>query len=162
MSKHALPRWEDNQLVKMSNAVAQVGPSVKFTVIKSSTKNCWVRSPQKITVVSGPKSSRKVTIVTGIVVFGTAVSSMMLTNPLTLKTVLPDRTVLWKVPPPHPSRQTRSTAKIRRGANSYEIKYYRIFYSTPVSRQHDILTSCLSVGAAARMWTGWKPLHHLC
>jgi len=88
--------YRPQQSTKMVNAVAQVGPWVKFTVAKSSRKSCWVRSPQKITVVAGPKSGRKVTIVTGIVVPGSVVSSMMLTNPLTLKTVLPDRNVPWK------------------------------------------------------------------
>jgi len=55
-----------------------------------------VRSPQKLTVVTGLKSGRKVTIVTTMVLFGTVVSSTKLTNPVTLKTGLPDRNVPWK------------------------------------------------------------------
>src|SRR6266852_9939360 len=90
--------YRPQQSTKMANAVAQIAPWVKFTVAKSSRKSCWVRSPQKITVVAGLKSGRKVTIVTTIVLSRTVVSSTKLTNPVTLKTGLPDRNV--KRPPP--------------------------------------------------------------
>jgi hypothetical protein len=73
--------YRPQQSTKMANAVAQVGPWVKFTVAKSSRKSCWVRSPQKITVVAGLKSGRKVIIVTTIVLSGMVVSSTKLTNP---------------------------------------------------------------------------------
>ncbi len=62
-------------------------------------------SPQKTTVVPGPKSGRKVTVVTGIVFSGTVVNSMKVTNPVTLKTESPGRNVPRKLPPPQPSRQ---------------------------------------------------------
>jgi hypothetical protein len=63
-------RYRLQQSTKIAKAVEQVGPWVKFTVAKSSRKSCWVRSPQKITVVAGLKSGRKVTIVTTIVLSG--------------------------------------------------------------------------------------------
>jgi hypothetical protein len=65
--------------------------------------SCWARSPQKITVVARLKSGRKVTIVTGVVTFGTAVNSMKLTNPVTLKMGLLDRNV--------PRKATSATAE---------------------------------------------------
>jgi hypothetical protein len=111
---------------EMAKAVAQVGPWVKFTVAKSSGKSCWVRSPQKTTVVAGLKSERKVTIVTTTVLSGTVVSSTRLTNPVTLNTGLPDRSVPWKRPPPQPSKQMRSTAKIRLMARLLRNQLYRI------------------------------------
>jgi len=105
----------------MATAVAQFGPWVKFTVAKSSRKSCWVRLPQKITVVDGLKSGRKVIIVTTIVLFRRVVRSTKSTNPVTLKTGLPGRKVPWKCPPPQPSRQMRSTARIRRMARLLRI-----------------------------------------
>jgi len=47
-----------------------------------------VRSPQKTTVVTGLKSGTNVTIVSRTVVPGRVVSSMKLTNPVMLKTVV--------------------------------------------------------------------------
>jgi hypothetical protein len=69
---------------------------VKFTVAKSSKKSCGVRSPQKITVVAGLKSGTKVIVVTTIALFKSVVSSTKVTNPVTLKTELLDRKVVWK------------------------------------------------------------------
>src|SRR5713226_5392862 len=150
-----VPRYPPQQSTKMSNAVAQLGPSVKFTVAKSSRKSCWVRSPQKITVVTGMKSGRKVTIVTGIMVSGTVVNSMKLTNPVTLKTVLPDPNVPRKLPPPQPSRQTRSTAKIRRMARLLQNQILLHFHICQQQREFCTKSDDRKVG---RLATGKHPV----
>src|SRR6266851_9374670 len=141
-------RYPPQQSTKMSNAVAQLGPSVKFTVAKSSRKSCWVRSPQKITVVTGMKSGRKVTIVTGIMVSGTVVNSMKLTNPVTLNTVLPDPNVPRKLPPPQPSRQTRSTARIRRMARLLQNQILLHFHICQQQREFCTKSDDRKVGRA--------------